>query len=508
MTRAPSRIRQLVAVVLALLCVALGGALGMWVHTQLPRTYDASTSVLVLPTVAGLESSISGSRSTGAVEIDTEVELARSAQVAQQAAEALDGRLSATELLASTTVTVPTNSTVLEVQVQAGEAVLARDAATAVAQAYLERRQGQAEAEVEAVTGSLSAQVDEVTGRLQEVAATLGSLEDDDATGRALAESQRTVLVSQLADVNSRLVALQAGTPSGGEVITAAEVPVSPTSPRLWVDVGAGLLGGALVGGLVLLALAKRGEMRTAALRRGAVLRDLGALNLDRAELTELANWPVSPELARIVSRVDSYRGGSQGPDVVVAVAPEALAHRFVVLLNEAWSQDRGDNVLVVPQPGVLESLTGRGAVGLGEVARSEVPVEDAVRRDSFGSGSLLGPGRGGAQLPPAALRSHLAALWPVLQHGERGVLVVLVPPLDSVEAQSVLRTAGRIVVAVHSSSPEDEVTGLYEDIDFLGLSERLVGTVELTSLASSTPPKAGPVRPSREGSSVPTGVS
>jgi len=37
--------------------------------------------------------------------------------------------------------------------------------------------------------------------------------------------------------------------------------------------------------------------------------------------------------------------------------------------------------------------------------------------------------------------------------------------------------------VVVHpETSDDEEVTGLYEDLGFLGLSERLVGTVELTT--------------------------
>lgn len=493
MTKGSAGSRRVSGWLAAVLCVLVGGAVGLWVHSQLPRTYAASTSLLVLPTVAGLESSISGSRSTGAVEIDTEVELARSAQVSQQAAEALDGRMTPTQLLRATTVTVPTNSTVLVVRVQAADAVLARDAATAVAQAYLDRREESAQTEVASVVSSLTTQVDDLTGRLQVIATTLSTLRPEDTGGRALAESQRDVLVSQLADVNSRLVALQSGSSPGGEVITVAQIPSSPQSPRLWVNLGAGLLAGALLGGLLLMALERRGSMRTAALRRGAVSRDLGVLDLDQAEVAAMKGRAGTHELAQLVSRIDGYRGGRQGPEVVVAVAPPEIVERLVVSLNAAWVQDRGSNVLVVAQHGVLESLTGADSAGLAEVVRDEVAAQDVVRDGGTRSGRLLGPGRGNPQLPPAALRASLAELWTSLRRPTQGVLVVLVPPLDSVEAQSVLRTAGRVVVVVHpATSDDEEVTGLYEDLGFLGLSERLVGTVELSTkspLARVVPP-------------------
>lgn len=482
------RARRIGGWLVAAVLVVLGGVGGYWVHTSMPRTYVSSTAVLVLPTAAGLESSLAGVGATG-VEIDTEVQLASSAQVAQQAADGLDGRLSATELLAATTVTVPTNSTVLDVEVGAPDAQLAADAASAVAVAYLDRRQAQADAEVTDVVSTLTDQVDRLTSRLQEITASLGTLGDDDAGGRALAESERSVVVSQLADVNSRLVALQAGTAQGGEVITAAEVPTSAVSPRLLVNVGAGLAVGALLGGLLLLALEKLGDYRTAALHRDAVLRDLGALDLDHVEAYSLDSSSTAPEVLSLVARVDRYDGGREGPDVLVAVAAPELVVRLSVLLNEAWARDRGDNVMVLAQPGVLGASARPLADGLAEVVRAEAVLEEAVFRDELTAGSLLGPGRGTAQLPPAALRSRLTTVWQDLNDSGRGVLVVLVPPLDSVEAQSALRTAGRIVVAVHSETGEDEVRGLFEDLQFLGLSARVVGTVEVRAAAVGPQP-------------------
>ncbi len=489
MTTASRRTARIAGWFVAVLLVALGGAGGLWLHRELPRTYVSSTSVLVLPTAAGLESSLTGSGTSAAVEIDTEVQLARSAQVAQLAVEELDGRMDASQLLAATTVTVPTNSTVLVVQVKAPGAQLAADAATAVARAYLDRRQAQADAEVEEVVTSLTGQVDRLTGRLQEITASLGTLAEEDAGGRALAESERSVAVSQLADVNSRLVALQAGTSQGGEVITAAEVPTTATSPQLPVTVGGGLVVGALLGGLVLIGLQKRGELKNASLRRDASLRDLGSVDLDRAEASGLDGSSTSPEVATLLSRVDGYRGGREGPDVLLAVAPPDLVLRLAVLLNAGWSRDRGDNVMVVAQHGALDHLAGPPADGLAEVVHGHVPVEDAVFHDAFAAGSLLGPGRGAAQLPPAAMRTRLGWLWGELRHAQRGVLVVLVPPLDSVEAQSVLRTAGRVLVAVHTGGSDEEVAGLFEDIDFLGLSERVVGTVELKADGTAAQP-------------------
>ncbi len=513
-TKASARSQKATRWLAAAACVALGAGAGLWVHSLLPRTYASSTSLLVLPTVAGLESSITGSRTTGQVEIETEVELARSAQVAQLASEQLDGRLSTSKLQASTTVTVPTNSTVLVVQVQANSAELARDAATAVADSYLSRRQAQADAEVKGVVESLTKQVTEQTARLQENSEVINALKADDTGARALADSQRTILVAQLADVNSRLVALQSGTAAGGEVITAAGLPSAPISPKLWVNVGAGLLVGVLLGGALLLVLEQRGRMRTAALRRGAVLRDLGTLELEpyAGHLSDGRARPASPQLSRLIRHIDSYRGGRDGPEVVVVAGAPHQVQLLVTTLNSAWVQDRGGNVIVVAQHGVLEALTEDHAEGVAEVLRGELEPSDVIHDLGSMHGSLVSPGQGSAQLAPSALRTGLARFWAAMRGEEQGVLVVLVPPLDSVEAQSVLRTAGRIVVAVPTSvSDEDEVAGLYEDIDFLGLSELLVGTLEViapTSPSGTSQPTAPDVAEARPAETSPAETS
>ncbi len=474
--------RRVVGWVAAATCLVLGVLGGAWFHSTLPRTYATSTSVLVLPTVAGLESSISGGRTTGTVEIDTEVELARSTAVARAASQTLGGRMSQQQLQAGTSVTVPTNSTVLVVEVEAPQALLARDAAAAVARAYLEQRQTAADQEVLDVTTSLQAQVTDLTTRLQESATAIGRLEDDDTAGRALLESQRTLLVSQLADVNSRLVALQSGSTPGGQVITAAAVPSKPVAPILWVNVGAGALVGALVGGALLQLLEQRGRLRAAALRRGALTRDLGRLVVPRPGTEGAAS---AAQLTQLVGKVDGYRAGRAGPEVVVAVGPSDLVRDLVIQLNSTWVRDRGGNVLVVAQRGVLDTLTGAGRPGLADVLRGERSVKEVLRGSASTGGQLLGPGTGTAQLAPAALRVRLAKLWVSMTRGEEGTLVVLVPPLDSVEAQSVLRTAGRILVAVAPGTMDDEaVSGLYEDFDFLGLSEIVVGTVEVSARA------------------------
>ena len=115
-----SRWRIWLSLAVALLCVVLGGLGGFEFHKKSPVEYSASATVLVLPTAAGLDSSVAGNRSQTDVQIATEAELLRSSLVADAASKLMKGALSAKQLLKNSVVTVPPNSQVLMVSLVAG----------------------------------------------------------------------------------------------------------------------------------------------------------------------------------------------------------------------------------------------------------------------------------------------------------------------------------------------------------------------------------------------------
>ena len=79
----------------------LGALAGFLYYQVTPPVYRAETTVLVLPTAGGLDSSVGGGSAVTPVQIETEASVAHSAVVAADAAAALKDGTSIADLLAN-----------------------------------------------------------------------------------------------------------------------------------------------------------------------------------------------------------------------------------------------------------------------------------------------------------------------------------------------------------------------------------------------------------------------
>ena len=244
---------------LAILCVVLGAVGGFLFFLVQDKVYSAQSTVLVLPTAGGLDSSIDSSRTSTSVQIDTEAQVAGSALVATAAAEQLPGT-TPQELIDNTTVSVTPNSAVLVFTYQAATAYEAQTGAQAMAEAYLTLRSDAAAAAKDASEKALKARKADLAEQYDTNVDVIGD-EDSGAGDRAAAVARNDLLVGQISDINSRLVALGVTTTEGGQVISAAQLPAAPISPVLWFDLAAGLLIGGLVGSGILLLDRRRAEV-------------------------------------------------------------------------------------------------------------------------------------------------------------------------------------------------------------------------------------------------------
>ncbi|MFV0459013.1 MAG: hypothetical protein ACK5MT_09635 [Actinomycetales bacterium] len=466
---------------LAVLCIVVGGLAGLGLQAILPRTYTATATVLVLPTRIGLDSTVAGAQG-GTVEIETEAELARSAEVADAAAAELGDRMDPDTLRASSSVAIPENSTVLSIAVNAPSAELASDAANALAQAYLDRREEEATKDTSTVTDALTAQATALGTQLEENSNRIATLGTGDPAARALAESQRSLLVSQLADVNSRLTALQSGSGTGGEVITVATPPSAPASPNLLVNIGAGLLAGALAGAAVLL-LADRRDQRRRRARRRSLSAPIAVLEVNPR--TPVPSQHQRAEIAatnRVCAEVDSFmHPGEGGPVVLLHIGSPTLAAGFARRFADFWTRDHGGGVLVRADHEDGERR------GLADILRGEATLAEASAVEQGRTYSVLDRGRGGVPTVPSGLRAGLARLWVEIL-AERGAAVISMGgPLSSVEAQSILRTASAILLILSDEPEESTLSESLEDLEVLGLAPRIVGAVEIH------PPQAHP---------------
>ena len=136
-------------IVLALTCVGLVGAFGY--VTVAPKTYTATASVNVNPTAADQSNAVAGSRTSGAtVNLDTEAQVVTSTAVATLAGQMLHSTLTPYKLAAQINVTVPPNSSILDIACKASTAAGAADCANNFAKAYLQNRQQSAVSDVQA----------------------------------------------------------------------------------------------------------------------------------------------------------------------------------------------------------------------------------------------------------------------------------------------------------------------------------------------------------------------
>jgi capsular polysaccharide biosynthesis protein len=544
---------------LVALCIVLGALGGFLYYQVTPPVYRAETTVLVLPTAGGLDSSVGGGSAVTPVQIETEASVADSALVAADAAKALKNGTTTEELLSNTKVTVTPNSAVLTISYEADTAEKARDGSQAVAQAYLDRRSALAKASVDDAIKALDAQLetlntakDKDTKDLGDAAAAVqAAILSRSTSDRQKAESAKAsaqanldLHTAQIADINSRRIALDVTTTEGGTVISAAALPTEPESPILWIDVAAGAFIGALVGfGLLLLIERRRQQPAAAAVpvayveepvtravplpqparvtpppapapaikapvakatAAAAAVPAVAAVSTPRGEdhdsgLQVLASLELTDSgtladgelnaLRQLCAAIDD-RDEHPGPLVLVGVDYPALMNQAAFAMNEAWAAELGGNALVFTEPGV-PTAPGRptvGGRGLTDVLSGEWPALDTISPLEGTHSAVMGHGQGNADLPATTQRRRLDNLWSDLEGAYGSAMAQVQVPFDGTLSQSIMQTAGPILVVVKVGlSQQQDLAYAIEQLTWLGLSDHVVGVVSVAGTARTS---------------------
>ncbi|NKZ00323.1 lipopolysaccharide biosynthesis protein [Nocardiopsis alborubida] len=226
----------------------LGGlALAAAAVVGLPAAYTSVSAVQVQPSGMAEFTGERSGRLAGDVNLDTEAQVLLSDRVSSAAAESLGegggAAPSVEDLRERVDVSVPPNSSVLEISYSAGSPEAARAGAQAYADAYLELRReriaGLIDSHLEALRGEQEA-------RYEALAEAAGESADPGTDARV--EALRAE-ITELGNGISPLSAL-AETVEAGRVITPAGLPERASSPlpALWLVGGAalGLLAGLL----------------------------------------------------------------------------------------------------------------------------------------------------------------------------------------------------------------------------------------------------------------------
>jgi capsular polysaccharide biosynthesis protein len=218
-----------------------------------PKAYTASAEVNVTP-IGTQSGAVAGGRTLGAVNLDTEAQIVKSGTVESIAVHDLHSTLAPAALEPATlekavSVTVPANSTVLQISCQEGSADHAAACANAFAAAYLQNRDATAAAAVKAQLGYAQDQLSRLNTSIAKLTLQIGQLPATSprrATDQAeleTATSQQSALASQYATLSS-----QGTSPSGGSIISKAIPPTRPSSPKKLLALPSGLLVGLILG--------------------------------------------------------------------------------------------------------------------------------------------------------------------------------------------------------------------------------------------------------------------
>jgi capsular polysaccharide biosynthesis protein len=228
------------------LCVVIGVVGAFYYDASAKKTYASTTSVLVTATDAASTTQLTGARTTGPVDLDTEAQLVRSSVIAADARQLMRSNADLKTLINRVSVTVPPNTAVLAIRYEADTARAAREGSHSFAVAYLNDRADKAQANVDAQVTSLQSQIKQLSQQLQVVTGKIADLPST-SPDRTLATAQQSILISQISTLNDKLAPLQSVRITPGDIISDASTPTTTGLPKIVFGLS-GALGGLLVG--------------------------------------------------------------------------------------------------------------------------------------------------------------------------------------------------------------------------------------------------------------------
>ena len=380
------RRRWWIVLVLTIVAVLAAAAYVKEAH----KVYTATATVSVTANIAN-STSVAGARDNGgSVDMDSQAQVVQSISVATSAAKALHSSFTAAQLSKKVSVTVPPNSDDLSISCKMPSGAAAAACANAFANTYLKSESDNASAELNGQLTGLENQVATLSQAAAREKAKLDTLPDNSAE-RATVQadlvsdtSQASSLSRQVGDVKGELTDV-----SAGAVLTPADTPASPSSPKKLLILPSGLLAGLLIG-LIIAFLVDRRDQRIHGARDIERYLDLPVMLSVSAKKHGTPPSLVGPrsrtgqafaELAHAASaalgegnHVLVVAGTSAGPGGGVTAANLAAAlartHSEVVLV----CADLHASVI----PGLFHLGQGRG---LAEVLGGNATVSEVARR-------------------------------------------------------------------------------------------------------------------------------
>ena len=201
-----------------------------------PSVYESTAQFLVRPTlVQPLQSN-----PFDTVSMPTEMQLVKSAQVAEIARQTIGGTLQ--DALDGVSVTNPANTQILDISYSAHDPQAAQAGAQAFAQAYQTYKHDQAAGTIKTYSDTIQAQISELDGEIADLNTQIAE-STDPAQQQSWIEQRNSLDTSRLTSQN-QLATVATLSTDPGQVVEGALRPTSPVSPKHKLDLALGLLLG------------------------------------------------------------------------------------------------------------------------------------------------------------------------------------------------------------------------------------------------------------------------
>jgi capsular polysaccharide biosynthesis protein len=491
-------------VVLVLAAAGLLAAGAYFVLT--PKAYSATAMVNVTATgnAPGQNGAVAGGRTSGAINLDTEAQIVQSSTVAGIAAHSLHSPLAPAALVKHVSVSVPANSSVLQISCLAASADQAAACANAFAAAYLQNRNATAAAATKAALGTVQDQLTTLQKRMAQLTFLISQLPVN-STQRASDQAQLQTASSQLRALASQSAALTAqnASPTGGSIISKATPPAKPSSPKKLLALPSGLLAGLILGLIAAFAWDRRDtrvkDARDIERSGVPVLLSLSGNDLDGGtlvsarsaaglEFTELARYAATA-LGAGNQLVVADTVAGRGASVVTANLAAALARTNDAVILVCPSQQDTPGLLGLP------ASQWAGAQDVADLASGAVSLDQAAQQPpGFPGLRVVILGAGLAELRHDQARE----LAQKLRTSADYVLVEAPRPESGLDSFAVAGFSDAVLLAVEiSRSRHPVVLESIRRFDRLGI--KVIGAAAVPRLRRASRPPRG-----REGAGLP----
>lgn len=445
-------------IVVVVMIICLIGAAG-YAYAG-PKSYTAMAQVYVAATGADQAQSVSESRSTGSLDLNTEAAIVTSGTVATAAGKIMHSSATAYSLSKDVSVSVPPSSQLMDISCSMSSGKAAAACANAFASAYLSNRSSTA-------ATYINDQISLTQAKESSLEKSESSLENT-IQGQPKNSSQyisaQTQLASdrnQVSTLSNKLATLdgEAAQTNGGHITTTAGVPGAPSSPKKSLVLPSGLVAGLIIG-LVIAFVWDRRDMRIHDVRDAErflslpILLDLPKRSIGR----QVALASPRSRTGRAFTEMAHALGASlgEGSHVVLVAGTVSGSGSSLVAANLAASLARTHSEAVLVCAALRDSiapelfgLAGDGR-GLAEVVAGRATVGEVARGPASAPGLWVIPPGADPMLAEYNLQHDMAkAMTSQLRRDARFVVIEAQATADGAETFALAEFADAAVLTV-----------------------------------------------------------